>query len=168
MAFTTIPSGWLDVGDPTKKEIFDYIKANEDDLDTRVSDVEAATTNETPIQFQVTGPYWNEGTTITDAAHVIRIPFYITITSGRLQITDDGSSGTLTTDVKYSDDSGSTWATIFSSVPTVAQGSGDYTQDAGVLLVTDLDAGDLLRLDLTAVMTGNERFNVYLTWEIRT
>ena len=168
MAFTTIPTGWLDIGDPCKKELFDQIKDNEDDLDSRLTDVESSLTNETPIQFQVQGPYWFESTTITDAAGVIRVPFNITLTGSRLIIEDDGSSGTLTTDVKVSTNGGSTWATIFSSIPSIAQGSGDYTEDTGTLSTTDIDAGDLLRLDITAAMTGNHMFKLYLPWEIRT
>ena len=167
MAFTTIPSSWLDVGDPTKKELFDRIKDNEDDLDDRLTDVEAATTNETPIQFQVTGPYWNESLPINDAAHIIRIPFDIKLTSARLQITDDGTAGTLNIDVKYKRGAGA-WTTVFSATPSIANGGGDYGQTTGTLTVTDLDAADLLRLDVTTAITGNERFNVYLTWEIRT
>ena len=167
MSFTSIPTGWLDTGDPVKKELMDRIKDDLDDLDTRTSTVEAATTSETPIIFQVVGPYWNEGSSITNAASVIRVPYDITLKNARLFLEDDGSSGTLTVDVKYSTDSGSTWTTIFSSAPSIAQGGGDYGTDTGTLSVTDIDAGDLLKLDITSVMSGNEAFSVIMEWEVR-
>mgnify|MGYP003650388659 CR=1 FL=1 len=43
MAFTTIPSTSLDVGDPVTKELLDLVKSNEDDLDSRVTAVEGST-----------------------------------------------------------------------------------------------------------------------------
>lgn len=167
MAFSAISSDWLDIGDPNKKELWDLVKSNLDDLDDRLSDVEAATTSESPIQFQVDGEYYRGVSSITGASPIIRVPFNITLTSGRLQIIDDGSSGTLTTDVKYKRGAGA-WTTIFSSIPSLAQGGGDYGTDTGTLSVTDIDAGDILRLDITSVMVGNDQFNVYLEWEIRT
>lgn len=169
MAFTTIPSSWLDVGDPTKKELFDRIKANEDDLDSRVGDTEASLTNETPIQFQVTGPYWNEASfPINDAAHVIRIPFNIELTSAVLHVVDDGSSGTLDVDVEYKRGVAA-WTTIFSTRPSLANGGGDNSiATNGVISVTDLNAADFLMLKIVTAQIGNERFNLFLTWEIRT
>lgn len=167
MAFSTINSAWLDIGDPTKKELFDLIKSNQDDLDDRVTDLEATIAVESPIIFQVTGPYWLESSPITDAAHLIRVPFNIDLTSARLQIIDDGSAGTLDCDVKYSDDDGSSFSTIFSARPSIANGGGNYGDTTGTLSVTEIDAGDLLRLDIITSMTGNERFILILTWETR-
>ena len=165
MAFVAIPDSWIEIGEPTKKELFDRIQDNLDDLDSRATDLEAAITNETPIQFQVMGPYASATIPISDAAHVIRIPFDITLTSARLHVVDDGSSGTLDVDVKV--DTGGGFGTIFSARPSIAQGGGANGTATGTLSTTDLDAGDFLRLDVITAMTGNERFNVYLTWEIR-
>ena len=167
MAFSSIPSGWLDVGDPVKKELLDLIKSNQDDLDSRISGVSAAVSSESPIQFIITGDYWKAGSSITEAGPIIRITHNLTLTSARLQITDAGTSGTLTTDVKYSTDSGSSWNTIFSSIPSLAYTAGNYAENTGTLSVTELDAGDYLKLDITSVMTLNTKFIVYLTWEIR-
>lgn len=167
MAFTTIPAAWLDIGDPTKKELFDRIKDNQDDLDSRTSDTEAAVTNETPIIFQVNGKYWLFATsTLQGATGVTRIPFDIELTSSTLHVVDDGSAGTLTVDVLYKRGVAA-WTTIFSVLPTITFGGGDNVITTGTISVTDLDAGDFLRMDITSVMTDNEFFNLFLTWEIR-
>lgn len=165
MAFDTIPPAWLDVGDPTKKELFDRMKANEDDLDNRISDVEAALTSETPIQFQVDGQYWRMAIPITGASPTIRIPFNITLTSALLHVVDDGSSGTLDCDVQR--DSGGGFSTIFSVRPTLTFGGGANSTSTGTLSVTDIDVGDFLRMDIITTQIDNESFNLYLTWEVR-
>jgi hypothetical protein len=166
MAFITIPPSWLDVGDPTKKELFDRIKDDLDDLDSRVGGTEAALSNETPIQFEIQGGYWRRSVPITNAATIIRIPFNITLTSAILFLEDDGTAGTLDVDITYKRGAGA-WTTIFSVRPSIAFGGGAMSTTSGTLSVTNLDAADLLKLDIITAMTDNEKFKVYLTWEIR-
>jgi len=167
MAFGSIPSAWLDIGDPTKKELFDLIKDNFDDLDSRINSVEAAVTNETPIQFSVIGRYYIETMPFLGAGTTIRIPFDIELTSAVLHVIDDGTAGTLDVDVKYKRGAAA-FTTIFSTRPSLTFGSGNNSiATNGAISITDLDAGDFIRLDIITPQTNNEKFNLYLTWEIR-
>jgi len=168
MAFTTIPSSWLDVGDPTKKELFDYIKANEDDLDTRLTDVEAAVTNETPIVFEMEGDSWLLTMPKDDVCGIVRLHTNITLVSNILILMQKGggAAATLEVDIKYKRGAAA-WTTIYSARPTITTGEPVYQEDNGTLSVTDLNSGDLLRMDLITIGEQYERFNLILGWEVR-
>jgi len=49
MAFLSIPSSWIEIGRAVKKELFDRISTDLDDIDTRVTAVETSGLNKVPI-----------------------------------------------------------------------------------------------------------------------
>lgn len=160
MPFTTINSTEIDVGQPTKQELFTKIKDNFDDHEDRIGDIEAATLTTTPIQFIVKGLYWQFGA--ANGVAYIRAAYNLTLTGGRIFVVDAGSSGTVEIDVQKKSGGGA-FASVFSTRPTVAFGAGDYAVSSnGVIGTASVLAGDILRLDIVGVQTGNEEFHVYL------
>jgi hypothetical protein len=165
MAFTTIPASWVTSGQPCKEELFQRIKSNEDDLDTRTTALESSLVNESPITFQVIGKCYDSPTPINFATDVIRVPFNIRLTSSVLYTASTAVGGTLTIDVKYKRGAAA-WTTIFSSQPSTTALSA-FVIDTGTFSVTDLDSGDFLRLDIISTRQYESGFGCYLTWEIR-
>lgn len=153
MPFSTIVTTEIEAGDPTTQDLFSKIKTNEDDHETRIVSLEAGSaTTYPPYEFYVSGPY--EGYTPLLGCGHIRIAFNITVLAGRLAIIKAGTSGTTQIDFKYKRGAGS-WTSIFSTLPSVASTSGDYAVSTnGILSVTSLLAGDLVRMDITTTQAG--------------
>lgn len=166
MAFEEINSNQIETGDPITAELWSKTKNSFDDHETRLADLEAAQSAREPLGFYVKGNYSSFGA-VTGAAYR-RLFANITLTSGRIFIVDAGASGTLDIDIQYKRASAA-FASIFSTRPSVAYSSGDYyISTNGVLSVTSLQAGDILRLDIVTSQTGNEEFHVYLTYDVTT
>lgn len=153
MAFTAIVNTEIESGDPTTQDLWTKVKTDFDDHETRIVSLEGGSAVVyRPLEFIVSGPY---GQYVPfNNTGVIRLNFNINILAGRLLIHTAGSSGTTEIDFKYKSGAGA-WTTIFSTKPSVAQSSGDYAVSTnGVLSVTALSAGDLLRMDITTTQAG--------------
>lgn len=166
MAFEEISSSQIQTGDPVTVELWSKTKNSLDDHEDRISDLEAAASANEPLGFYVKGNYVSFGA-VTGAAYR-RLFSNITITSARLFVVDAGSSGTLEIDILYKRGAGS-FTSIFSTKPSLAYTGGDYSLSTNaVLSTTALQAGDVLRLDISTSQTGNEEFHVYLTYDVTT
>lgn len=164
MAFEELDSTELTTGKPVKQELWTKTKNSLDDHEERISDLEAATASNEPLVFYVKGNYVSFGT-FTGAA-TRRLSSNITITAVRVFIVDGGSAGTTEIDLLYKR-GGAGFTTIFTTKPSVVYSAGDYQLSSNaVLLVTDLQAADILRLDITSSQTGNEEFHVYIDYSV--
>lgn len=165
MAFNALTSAEITGGKPWKQETCTKVKNNFDDHETRISDLEAALQTYPPMQFKVRGAS-SLYAPVTGIEH-LRLFNNITLVSGRIFVFVAGASGTVEIDVQYKR-GGASFTSIFSVRPSVAFGAGDYALSSnGVLSVTDLDAGDILRLDLVTSQTDLEEFDVYLPFNAR-
>lgn len=163
MAYTSLDTTTLVSGKPVKNEVMQLIKTNEDDLNSRLADTEAATVTTIPFKFVVTGPGLNE-----DELLFLRLPFNITVTDVKLVIPKAGSSGGVEIDVQRRT-SGGSWSSILSSTITVLSSAGDYTvQGAAGLTITDIDAGLFVRLDQKTTQVGlQDGYQVEIEYTIR-
>jgi hypothetical protein len=149
MAFSTLTAAQIAPGEATKTELFVKIKDNFDDHESRISDVEAASTATIPLGFLIE----DEGG-VVDAAAYIRVPVNITITNVQLTVMEAGTSGTLEIDIQGKHGAGA-FATILSSNITVGFGSGDFfTASAAGITDDEFSTGDFLRLDVKALQTN--------------
>lgn len=166
MAYSAFNSSEIAAGQPVKQELWQKVKDNFDDHETRISSLEAGTATTTaPLEFAVLGAHYLPGPAQTQVA-VMRIPFAITLTDVKLFVVDAGSSGTLQVDIQKKSGGGA-FATIFSTKPSVAFGAGNLsTSTNAALSVTSVANGDFLRLDLTTVMTGCDEFYVYVYYTV--
>ncbi len=154
MAFTTIPTTIIESGDPVVQELFDtYIKDNLDDHESRIIGLEGGSNVVYPPHFwNVTGPY-EQSVPLVNCG-MIRLNFNLTVLAGRLLIKTAGSSGTTEIDILYKRGV-SAFATIFTTKPSVSSASGNYfVSTNGVLSVTSLLAGDIIRMDITTTQAG--------------
>ena len=164
MPFEVINSSQIETGDPVTAELWSKTKNSLDDHEDRISDLEAGASAREPLAFYVKGNYSSFGA-VTGAAYR-RLFANIELTAGRLFVIDAGSAGTLDIDIQYKRGV-SAFATIFTTRPSVVYTDGDYyISTNGVLSVTSLQAGDILRLDIVTSQTGNEEFHVYLPYDV--
>ena len=158
MAFEVINPEEIEAGKPTKQELFSKTKNSFDDHETRLATTESAINAYLPIDFGLNGNYAILGT-MDNYAGLYRVTFNLTVTAVRLITRIAGSGGSTEIDILFKRGAGS-WTSILDTRPTVAFGAGnDAISTNAVLNVTNkfLQAGDLLRADLTASQTGEPR-----------
>jgi hypothetical protein len=166
MAFDPLNSTEISAGEPTKQELFTKTKDNFDDHETRLVSTEAAVLAFQPILFQANGAYPNHGAK-DNIAGIERLTFNLTVTAVRLVIETAGSAGSTEIDIKYKRGAGA-WTSILTTRASVAFGAGDFGISTDAVLDAtekDLQAGDLLRCDLTASQTAGDGFSVFVEIE---
>ncbi len=155
MVYDDIDSSEIEAGDPVKQELFNKIKENFTNHESRLVAVESGvTTAFMDWPWNVWGDYSDVG--IISQRMITRIPLNITISSGRLLVHTAGSSGTTEIDFLFKRGGGS-WTSIFSTKPSVAFGAGSNAISSNSVLNlsnVSLQSGDLFRMDITAVQTG--------------
>lgn len=162
MAYSAIDSTIIETGDPVTQELWEQVRANFADHETRIQAVEVAVQTFVPFEFRVRG---EASLYLPTGAEYKRIFQNITLTGARLLVPAAGVSGTWELDIQYKR-GGAAFASIFSTRPSVAFGAGDYAVSSNaVLSVTDLQVGDILRLDIVGAQSDSEEAVLYLQWE---
>lgn len=158
MAFTTINSASIEVGDALKKDLFDLIKSNEDDHETRILSLESSAKKVEIFKYLLLNG--SSFSTATGLDYYQAIESF-TITDASIRIFEKGAlTGSVEIDIKKSTtnmDSGS-FTTIFTTKPKIVySGASDYDSSANQVFDNtkiDIVAGDILRLDIT-IAPGN-------------
>jgi hypothetical protein len=168
MAFVTIPSGLIDVGDAIKKELFDLIKSNLDDHETRIS---ALATGQAKIDvFDFDIRLGSIATSYTGMVYY-RARQAFTLSAVVLKIYEAGAlTGTLECDVKKNTSQDNVgMSSIFTTRPSIALASAsDYDESTNQVFDNtkiNIAVGDILRFDITSLPTngtiGKFMFNLY-------
>lgn len=161
MAFSAITTAQIQVGEPTKKEIFQKTKDNFDDHETRILDLESSSSATFPMSFVI-----SDSGVVDDEVAYIRVPFNITVTSVILTVVEAGTAGTLEIDVLSNQ--GGSFSTILPSTLTRAYTAGDFSSTTSASIVTDdIDSGKILRLDIDAVQTEMRDAFVTINYTVR-
>lgn len=162
MAFTPLTTAEVSADEPTKQELFDKIRTNFDDHESRISSNSTALQVFEPIIFSAQGVHYLIGP--QNSLSFRRIVKPITITNGLVFIHIAGTAGTLRSDVLVSTDGGSTFNSLFTVTPNVAFGAGNFADNTGTLDATrvDLVTGDILRHDVVTYQVGNFSFDTIL------
>ena len=165
MAFVTIPSNAIDVGDPITKDLWDKVKENLDDLNSRTTSVEASQN-----QILIWSDQVLNAATITTGTGIdsYKAPFNLTITDASVQIYEKGLlTGAIEIDFKVNttpDDTGMT--SIFTTRPKVTlAGASDYDTSTNQVLdatKTSIAAGSFIRFDVTEFPTGGVLGQFYI------
>jgi hypothetical protein len=154
MAFVPIASGEIEVGKAVKKELFQKIKDNLDDLDFRVAALGAS--SGIIEVFNVSISNASSASSLTGLIDY-RAPINFSLAQVRLEIYETGSlsSGLLEIDILKGpspDTAGLT--SIFTTLPSINFATAaDYDFSNGVLDSTQqaVTAGEFLRLDITSL-----------------
>lgn len=170
MAFVTIPSNAIDVGDPITKDLFDKIKDNFDDHESRLNSVESGNARVEILE----GPVLLGGliVTATGLMHYVASRSF-TLTECRIGIFEKNgiSSGTLEIDIKKNttfDNTG--MVTVFTTRPSINYATAsDYdfsTNQAFDGTKINIVADDVLRFDLTSIPAGVGKFYIQFYGEV--
>lgn len=155
MAFTTIPSGSIDVGDAIKKELWDLVKDNFDDHESRIGSVEVQA-----AKILVFDSYIILGSIATTYTGMMyfRATQPFTLTGCVLKIFEIGSlTGTLQVDVKKNTSFDNTgMVSVFTTKPSVnfASNYQEATNQVFDNTKISIATGDILRFDITSLPTG--------------
>ena len=160
MAFTTIATGLIATGEPTTNTLMTVIKDDLDDINGRLSTVEGAANVYTPMFFTVYG-----NGQVKDGLSIWRVPFNITILGARFYIfeTQGTVAGSLTIDIEKKVGAAA-FVTVLSSVITTSSGTLN-AMNSGTVLVNTALAGDFIRLNQDAVMTGCLGYQVVFEYQ---
>lgn len=172
MPFTTIPSSLIEVGKAITRTLFStYIKDNLDDLDSRVSSVEASASKIVIFDELVINAS-GLGSTIT-GLDVYRVQSSIDMTDVKVGIFEKGSfTGNLEIDIKVSSNTDfSSAVSIFTTKPRIVYSTASsYDESNNAVLngtTKALTEGDYLRLDVTEMPAGGTlgKFTIYAIGE---
>ena len=160
MAYVTIPTSVIEVGQAIKMSLFTLIKDNFDDHETRIDGLEAGANKVEIFNFEVMGFINNYTAAELVQIGTFRAPSDVTVTEIKLTLMNgtssavSSSSGSLTIDIQKSSDNGATWNTILASEPEIADGvSASGSVSALVSFITDGEdvvTDDILRVNVTS------------------
>lgn len=167
MAFATIPSGKIDVGDPITKDLWDAVKDNFDDHESRVNALEGGANKIVVFDFLVFNAAQYVSASTLEGIAIWRSPASFTLTAAQISNLTAGTSGTIEYDVKKSTTLGGVFTTVFSTKPSVAFGAGnDATSTNAVFSTTAVAQGDWLQLDISSFQSPQRRFHVLFYGEV--
>lgn len=161
MAYTPLTSSWYDVGRAITRRLFNTVKLNQDDFDSRLGGVEEAAGK---IAI------WSETVVLScNATSLLGLdyweaPFDINVsgaTVGVFDVSGKGISGTLEIDIKTaSSRNPSSMNSIFSTRPSISTWSTNYLDSSNAVInsLGELTQGDSLRFDVTSLPTGGSGF----------
>lgn len=160
MAFTSLTTDEISVGEAVKNSTLTKIKDDLDDLNTRVTALDLSIA-EAPIVFRVSGYYSNLGSNERTAILETTCNYDLTITGVYVICDTAGSSGTTEVDLKHNT-SGS-FVTVFTTKPSVAYSAGNDAVSSNAVLnsgAVNVSAGKILQLSITSAQTGGKNFIV--------
>lgn len=147
-----------DVGDATKKEIYDNYDANFIDHESRINSLESSTSKINIFKFPLLNG--SSFSTATGLAYY-RAEDTFTITKAAIQIFEKGSlTGAVEIDIKKSttDMDNASFASIFTTKPKITYASAaDYDESTNQVFngsMINILPGDYLRLDITITPTN--------------
>jgi len=174
MAFTTIDSSNLDVGDPLKKELLDLIKSNQDDLDSRITAVEGSSGKIVVFNEIVLNAASLSGGGAIAGLDLYRAESDFNLTEAKVYIFTKGSlTGNLEIDVQLSDTADFTVSnSVFTTKPKIVYSTAsNYDESANTVFnatYQSITTGQYLRLDVSELPSSGTigRFGVYFIGEI--
>jgi len=158
MAFSTIASAVIAVGSAIKAELWNKVKNNFDDHETRLNLIE---TNANKV-YVFDHLFLNASSFSTaTGVNYFEAKTNFTLTSATIRIFEKGSlAGNFEVDIKKSTTNldGTSFSTIFTTKPkidfSVVSDYGVSTNQVFDALQIDIEAGDFLRFDITQIPTS--------------
>lgn len=166
MAFTTINPANIEVGDPITADLLTLIKTNFDDHETRILAASTSTAKISLINTDIS--IGSTASALNIGCMYVEVLNNCTVTEGSLQLflKSPATAGSITIDIKKNTSTNPTgFNSVFTVLPTfnIATAS-DYQKVTGTINPTyqNLVTGDILRLDITSIPVGLQKFKVVL------
>lgn len=168
MAYTPIPTGSIRVGDPITKELWDLLRSNFEDHEERLTVLGGGSGKISLFNTDI--KIGSNASGILTGVLYYEVLQSCIITEGaiRLFTKSPATTGSLTVDIKKNTSTNpSGFNSIFSVAPTISMAAADYSRNAGTInpAMQTLNVGDILRVDITALPAGLQRFMLLLIGE---
>ena len=169
MPYVPLNAADIEAGKPTKEEIFQQIKDNEDYLNSTVASLQqTAIVDVFNIKF---GGFISQydATDILEQVPVYKAPVDGTIVSFVLTLLQASTSGNLEFEIDKSIDNGVNWTPLLNNPVTIsgtAVGSLSGAVDWVDVPSQSFEQGDLLRLRITGVQVDQGEFSVSIYAEL--
>lgn len=166
MAYTVIPAGDIVAGKPTKEEIFDQTRTNQEDFDTRITALEQ-TSQIDMFDIKYTGSVGQyTQAELESLAPTFKSPVSATVTSFVVTLLESSTSGTLEMHLDKSTDNGVNWTPMTSSTVDLT-GTTIGSISGSVVWSDDTVAqNNLLRIRITGIQVGQGAFHVSIYGEV--
>lgn len=169
MAYTTIPSAWVQAGEPTKEELFQLIRDNQEHFDAEITGLQQTAIY--PLFDMKIGGYLNgySQTYFENHAPTIRSAVDTTIVEFKMTLLSASGAGTFEVDLQKSTDNGATWSALLSSNVSISGTTvGSISSAPSWISVAhqDIAQGDLLRLRIRGVQSSQGRVHVLIYGEL--
>lgn len=169
MAYNAIPAEWIEAGKPTKEEIFEYLRANQESFNTDI-ELLKQTSQLDIIDVKIAGNIVDYSQAeIQERMPVFRSPVQGTITSFVVTLLSASVGGTLQVTVEKSTDNGANWNPLLNTPVSVSgttagsiSGAVNWIDAASQLF----NQNDLLRITIPGLQTGQGEFHVSIYGEL--
>lgn len=158
--FKAINTTEIQSGKPITNDLLNKVKDNFENVDERLTSLETGGGQVfPPIVLTVKGDYGSAGVLTIPATNLVKttVNFNLLITNVFLIVDTAGASGTTEIDLKYKRAAGS-YTSVFDTKPSLAytEGSDAISDNAELNSIHALlQAGDLLRLDITSAQVNS-------------
>ena len=169
MPFIELPAAWITAGKPTKEEIFEYLRDNQDSFNTDIGALKQTSVIDM-IDLSITGNI-NEhtDTEIQSKMPVFKAPVSGSITSVVLTLLTASTSGVLQLDIQKSTDNGANWSDLLST-PVELTGLTPGSVSGAVNFINvasqDFSQNDLIRIVISGLQVNQGEFHVSIYGEL--
>jgi len=169
MPYSAIPASWIEAGKPTKEEIFDLIKSNQESFNTDIEGLKQ-TARIDILDFNVVGDIESyDDLEINQMMPIFRAPVNASITQVLICLLTPSTSGTLEIQIEKSIDNGINWSPLLSTPVAVTgttigsiSGAVNFTSPAA----QDFNENDLLRVSIENVQVNQGNFHLSIYGEL--
>ena len=170
MAYNPVDETWLEAGEPTRKEIFQRFKANQDFFDAQIEAL--AQTARVSCWNLTVGGSINQYTTAQINARLPRYaaPVAAKLVEVKMTLLVASGSGTLSLNVLKSTDGGVTFNTVLTSNVELTGTTVGSTSGAVVFISEPaqfFNQGDILAIELPTRQASQGRFQVEIYAELQ-
>ncbi len=169
MAYDPLLDAWIEAGKPTKEEIFEFLKANQESFN---ADIEALkqTAQIDIIDVKVAGQINDYPSSEVQARlPTFKSPYDLTITSAVITLLGASTSGALQVDIQVSEDNGINWSSRLTSpieVTLSAVGSVSGSVNFINVAAQSFNQNDLVRAAVTGVQSDQGAFHISIYGEV--
>jgi len=169
MPFIELPAAWIEAGKPTKEEIFQYIRDNQDSFNTDIEALKQTSTIDI-IDVAIGGSIADySGPEVQSRMPIFKAPISGSITSVVVSLIEPSTGGTLQLDIQKSTDNGANWSDLLSS-PVELTGTTPGSISGAVNFINaasqNFTQNDLIRIVITSTQTNQGKFHVSIYGEV--
>lgn len=169
MPYSAIPPAWIEAGKPTKEELFDLIRSNQESFN---NDIEALkqTSRIDILDFNVVGDVESYTEAEIDSVMpIFRAPVNATITQVLITLLTASTSGTLEIQLEKSTDNGINWSPLLST-PVTVTGTTVGSISGAVSFVSvaaqSFNENDMIRISVEGLQVNQGNFHVSIYGEV--